>query len=375
MEKINRLLFRVKRKMRKKLKDVDLFRQYLSRRGDHAGKAGEKAVWIDLHGNSYVRYLYILVKYFEAEGYQVYLNENIPFLLSLGDDYSRFIVEERQVRFSSTVPEGALVFSDRPGRAGGATISNDYFREWPAEGEGHYHIPIGMHPYMYKYGYWDAPYDDSARKLSVFFAGNFDANEYKIFSSTGNFRMLDRLAISEQVCALKQCRFPQSEAALRAGVTDGVVDIVDKKNFVIDQRDLRGIIAQYAFFIACPGVFMPLSHNIYEAMSVGTIPIIHEEYARLFAPVLQDGLNAIVFHNGNFTEKLQEALLLNEERVAGMVANVKRYYEDYCSPKAIVAALASGRYQQVYLNAEKTSIRLLTARKAKARTGPLPAAA
>ncbi|RYY87073.1 MAG: hypothetical protein EOO15_12885 [Chitinophagaceae bacterium] len=375
MKKINRLLFRVKRKMRKKLKDVDLFRQYLSRRSERSGSAGEKSVWIDLHGNSYVRYLYILVKYFEAEGYRVYLNENLPFLLSLGDDYSRFIVEECSVRFSSKVPDGALVFSDRPNRSAHATISNDYFLQWPAEGEGHYHIPIGMHPFMYKYGYWNAPYDDSQRKRSVFFAGNFDATDYKIFSSTGNFRMLDRLAISEQVCALKQCRFPQSEVVLRSGFSDGVIDIVDKKNFSIDQRDLRGIIAQYSFFIACPGVFMPLSHNIYEAMSVGTIPIIHEEYAALFAPALQDGVNAVVFHNGNFSEKLQAALALDTHTVAGMVEQVKQYYERYCTPKAIVAALASGQYSQVYLNAEKTSIRLLTARQAKLRTRQLPVAA
>ncbi|GAB4091706.1 hypothetical protein [Flaviaesturariibacter terrae] len=376
MEKINRLLFRVQRKMRKKLKDVDLFRQYLLRRDDPSpAGADAKSVWLDLHRNSYVRYLYILVKYFESEGYQVYLNENIPFLLSLGDDYSRFIVEEGTVSFASRPPEGALCFSDRPGRSGVAGISNDYFRSSPAEGAGYYHIPIGMHPYMYKYGYWNTPYDDSRRKLSVFFAGNFDATEYKIFSSSGNFDMLDRLAISRQLCALDNCRFPLSEESLRAEAADGAIDIVDKKNFIIDQRDLRGIIANYAFFIACPGVFMPLSHNIYEAMSVGTVPIIHEEYARLFAPALQDGINAVVYHNGNFTEKLQEALSFDAPTVARLVSNTKEYYDQYLSPAAIVAAIASGKYGQLYLNAEKTSIRLLTERNARSRRAPVAAMA
>jgi hypothetical protein len=364
MESVSRLLFKVRRKLRKKLRDVALFRHYLARRGRPQPRLSEKAVWFDLHNNSYVRYLYILFKYFESAGYQVYLNGNLRFLLSLGDDYSRFIIEEGHVQFAATPPEGALRFTDGTLK-GALSLSNDYFLEGP--GPGCYHIPIGMHPHMYKYGWWNAPYDDSQRQHSVFFAGNFDPNDYKIFSSSGKFTMMDRLTMAKELYALKECRFPKSFAELTGEQRPGSVDVVDKANFIVEQSDLRPIIARYAFFIACPGVFMPLSHNIYEAMSVGTVPIIHEEYAQLFAPALADGHNAVLFNNDNFTEKLREALAYPAEKVATMVQQAKEYYLRHLAPAAIVDELFKGGDRRIYLNAEKSSIAKLTARTRKER--------
>ncbi|RYY98536.1 MAG: hypothetical protein EOO11_07755 [Chitinophagaceae bacterium] len=365
MDTLSRLLFKVKRKLKKKFRDVELFRAYLSRKGRTPRPApGQKSVWIDLHDNSYVRYLYILVKYFQSEGYQVYLSENPRFLLSLGDDYSRFLIEEEFVRFSSSAPEGAIAFTDRLSNAKvRRKVSNDYFLHTPDAASDRYHVPIGMHPHMYKYGWWNAPCDDSARKRSVFFAGNFDPNDYKIFSSSRKFRMLDRLELQKQLLQMAQTRFPKSFEELKGGARHGSIDIVDKGNFVVEQSDLRPVIAGYSFFIACPGVFMPQSHNVYEAMSVGTIPIIHEEYARLFAPALEHGRNAVIYHNGNFTERLQEALGYSAGKVEEMVQNVTGYYTEYLSPAAIVAALTGENYREIYLNAEKASIRKLNARK------------
>ncbi|TCJ19322.1 hypothetical protein EPD60_02570 [Flaviaesturariibacter flavus] len=361
MESLSRILFKVRRKLRKKWRDVTLFHSYLTRRSPGRSSTAAPAVWFDLTNNTYVRYLYILFKYFESAGYQVYVNGNLRFLLSLGDDYSRFIIEEEKVLFSAEPPAGAITFTDGRRRTPEQRqLSNDYFREEP--GPGTYHIPIGMHPHMYKYGWWNAPVDDGNRQRSVFFAGNFDANDYKIFSATGRFTMMDRLAMAGAVAELPECRFPKSAGELESGRRHGTIDIVDKANFVVEQSELRPTIAQYAFFIACPGVFMPLSHNIYEAMSVGTIPILHEEYAQLFAPALVDGKNAVVFHNGNFTEKLREALAYPEEQAATMVGQVKAYYRKHLSPEAIVNELVNGRPRALYLNAEKTSIGLLVAR-------------
>jgi hypothetical protein len=373
METLSRLLFKVRRKLRKKLRDVSLFRSYLLRRRKSAPQSSQKAVWFDLNNNSYVRYLYILFKYFESAGYQVYLNGNLRFLLSLGDDYSRFIIEEEGVQFAAAPPPGAISFTDGARRiAGQRVLSNDYFREEP--GEGCYHIPIGMHPHMYKYGWWNAPYDDSRRQRSVFFAGNFDPNDYKIFSSSGRFTMMDRLVMAKELCSLSECRFPKSPAELESGRRHGMIDIVDKAHFVVEQSELRPLIAQYAFFIACPGVFMPLSHNIYEAMSVGTIPILHEEYARLFAPALVHGREAVIFNNDNFKEALREALSYSPEKVNEMVAHVKAYYERHLSPAAIVNELVHGKPRPIYLNAEKTSIGKLIARARKSTLASAPAA-
>ncbi|RYD99741.1 MAG: hypothetical protein EOP50_04150, partial [Sphingobacteriales bacterium] len=221
METVSKLIFKVRRKLRKKFRDVRLFRAYLVKRNRRPAKQPEKAVLFQLHNNSYLRYLYLLVKFFEIERYQVYINGNLRFLFSLGDDYSRFLIEEDQVLFANEAPTGALRFTDDPQDGNARPFSNDYYSEAPRAGGDAYHIPILMHPHMYKFGWWNAPYDESERKQSIFFAGNFDSYFYNVFTSQARFKMLGRLEMHRQLTALPHCRIPKSKDELFANHDNG----------------------------------------------------------------------------------------------------------------------------------------------------------
>ena len=59
--------------------------------------------------------------------------------------------------------------------------------------------------------------------------------------------------------------------------------------------DLRPTLAKFRYYMAYPGVFMPFSHNVFEAMSVGCIPIIEDKYADLFQPKLEHLKNSFKF--------------------------------------------------------------------------------
>jgi hypothetical protein len=361
MNRLRHLNKKVLAKIGRKILDVRLFIKYLLRSSKAKNELVKPAIYLDLEGNSYVRYSYILSKYFEIEGYTVYFKPGIRFMLSLGAPYARLIFEEHETRFSNTIPPKMVVaFSDRKkGRAGFRPISNDYFSTIYAHDPTSYHIPIGMHPNMYKLGLWNAPVKEAGRVQSIFFAGSFNEVEYKRLANNSKFKMLDRLSLGRQLKKLPNTSFPETHADLMANRRIGQIDIVDKAFFSIPMDLLRQTISGYAYFIACPGVDMPLSHNVIEAMSVGTIPIIHQAYAKMFSPELEDYKDAITYEDSNFSEKLAEAIALPADKVEKMNENVKAYYEANLTPKAVVANMINPKYERFFMNAERTSVGIM----------------
>lgn len=363
MANVKKLYKQVKGKLHRKYLDVNLFLTYLKRRSSNTGArpSGKPALWFDLNGNSYVRFSYLLTKFLELEGYEVYFKPNLKFMLSLGAPYARFLIAENKVLFSDEVPKNAVaVFSDhQSAKLGCKSISNDYFSTIFKHRKQTYHIPIGMHPNMYKKGLWNAPVSTAEKKRSIFFAGNFNAAVYKRLSKNKKFEMVDRVEIGRMLKLLPNCTFPKSYSDLIDNHEDGKIDIVQQANFKVPMEVLRPTIARYAFFIACPGVDMPLSHNLIEAMSVGAIPIIHEEYSEMLAPQLQDMHNALIYNNDNFLDTIQKALLLDTRQIDEMAENARSYYDLHLTPKAIVQKLVSPDYDEYFLNAERTSVGIM----------------
>jgi uncharacterized Zn-finger protein len=363
MADLKKLTKQVKDKLYRKYLDVNLFLTHMKRKAANtaAGPNGKPAVWIDLSGNSYVRFSYITAKYLQIEGYQVFYKPNVKFMLSLGAPYARLLIHENEVVFSNEIPKNAVaVFSDhQSGRLGCKSISNDYFSTIFEHRKRSYHIPIGMHPNMYMKGLWNAPVSIAERKRSIFFAGNFNAAVYKRLSRNKKFAMVDRVEIGRMLGTLPNCTFPKSYDELINNHADGKIDIVQQANFKVPMEVLRPTIARYAFFIACPGVDMPLSHNLIEAMSVGAIPIIHQEYSDMLAPQLQDMTNALIYNNDNFMEVIQKALRLDAAQIKEMAVQVTSYYDLHLTPKGIVEKLVSPDYDEYFLNAERTSVGIM----------------
>jgi hypothetical protein len=366
MKSLRKLLTRITNKLGRKLYDVYLFLLFLKRHlnKEYSRPSTAPCVWLDINGNSYVRYSYTLTKYFELQGYQVYMRPNASFLLSLGDNYARLILQENKTKFSAKKPENAVAaYSDRvKNQPGLKFISNDYFSSIYEKNESSYHIPIGSHPNMYRKGTWNTPLVPGKRTASIFFAGNFDELEYKRLEAENKFKMMDRVRIGTLIRSLPNCRFPKSAEELLGNQEAGKIDIVDKANFTVPSDTLRQTISGYYYFLACPGVAMPLSHNVYEAMSAGTIPIIHKSYATMFEPSLEHRVNAIFYDDDTLLEAVKEALEVPVELLQQMVINVNSYYTNHLTPEAIVRELISPKYKTCFLNAERRSTELFQVR-------------
>jgi hypothetical protein len=362
MRKFVTVFHKIKNKLGRKLSDVYWFgvfvRRFLSKKNNY--NTGRPSVWLDIHDN-YERYTYLLAKLFELEGYQVVMRPNLKFLFSFGEHYLNHILTEKIVLFSARKPPNAIaVFSDRISNLHVDNfISKDYFSTIYEEDANSYHIPIGLHPTMYGNGLWNSPIKPTHRKKAVFFAGQFDEFEYKRLRSKGKFNMPDRIHLRNLLKKLPNTTFPKSQQELIANSKDGQIDIVERSNFSVPTTVLRQTIAGYSFFIACPGVAMPISHNIYEAMSVKTIPIIHRDYAQMFHPPLTDYKNAILYGDHNFTAKMQEVVLMDQKKINEMVAEVTTYYNTNLTPKAIVRKLMNPRASRYFLNAERASVSLM----------------
>ena len=98
------------------------------------------------------------------------------------------------------------------------------------------------------------------------------------------------------------------------------------------------------FAICPPGWLMPHSHNLIEAMSVGTIPITN--YHAYMRPSLTPDGNCLAFSTREELEEVIDfALRMPPAEIERLRAGVISYYEEYIEPerfgKKLMARLPS----------------------------------
>jgi len=92
------------------------------------------------------------------------------------------------------------------------------------------------------------------------------------------------------------------------------------------------------FFLALPGVVMPMCHNAIEAMAAGCIPI--TGYPDWFLPRLVDGRDCLAFTGAaSLIGAVERALAMPADEVARMRAEVVRHYERHLAPAGVPEAL------------------------------------
>jgi hypothetical protein len=318
-------------------------------------RKADKNVFISVYDNTFNRYLYTLIKFFEIEGYQVFLPRDPKLMGELAlDMYASFIYEEESVIFGDP-PENHLTIKNLR-----ADYYNPFFKNQQANS---FIVPMAQHPAMYLKGLWDVKVNVGNRKRSVFMAGNFDKKIYDFPDLSRLFNVENRLVILDALRSkpyfLNIDRLDDLEEFLR-GNEDRHVVIAQAVNARLPMEDLRPMLARFDFYLALPGMVMPVSHNIIEAMSTGAIPIMQESYSKLFRPPLEAGKHAILFRDQNhLDEVLKKSFALPDITVEIMRKNVLDYYKDYLTPSAVVSTIAKGNFDTLYVLAEKESVELL----------------
>lgn len=121
---------------------------------------------------------------------------------------------------------------------------------------------------------------------------------------------------------------------LKLLLTDASGDKRVKGEFVnyLTQEKYFDFLSKADFFICPPGWRIPHSHNLIEAMSVGTIPITN--YHGYMQPRLTPDYDCLTFSTiDDLKIAVAKALNMQTADIQRLRSNVLRYYDEYLEPK------------------------------------------
>lgn len=202
-------------------------------------------------------------------------------------------------------------------------------------------FPYGVSPALIHAGEWSRKdsFRGFRRSIPLLFAGACSGRTYDRKNLiTARYGKMTR---AEVVATLRASdRFHEVLGA--DGLSDlhrvGRPILVDAARARIPTSRWLPTIAATDFLVCAPGMAMPMSHNIIEALGVGTIPLTN--YPEWFFPALENGVNCLVFRDtDDLIERVDEILRMPEERIESMRAACRAYYDRHLDPRAVIARL------------------------------------
>ncbi|TVR37609.1 MAG: hypothetical protein EA392_12300 [Cryomorphaceae bacterium] len=197
-------------------------------------------------------------------------------------------------------------------------------------------LPFVMHPSQY--GKLRDTTDSEKRRIKVFFSGNTHPKSYNQPQLRSLFGVMTRSEIHR---AVLDDLAPFLNTRLNGDVSRPVwwlswqwqqgEPAPDNR---IGNDEWMDFLFNSDFFVACPGVNMPLSHNLIEAMYAGCIPIL--PYASWLYPALKDGENCLTFSGReSLIQCIQKALSMPDGELKAMRQAVQQYYSDHLHPDGV----------------------------------------
>tara|TARA_Y100000815_G_scaffold273217_1_gene303916 strand:+ start:14292 stop:15362 length:1071 start_codon:yes stop_codon:yes gene_type:complete len=316
------------RKLKSLIKEYIYYLRYVNKKKNIDAKTTKKVYFdfSDFHRHKF--YFYSLAKFFKIQGYSVFIKKSFYSFHRINKEASR-VFEESFGIFVNKIPSGALVFND-------TNTTVDYFSR--GENESIYYVPMAMHPVYYHKNIWHE-LQQSHKINSIFFAGNIESRYYKWIENSP----FDVIPRHDLIGFLVNKGFgvilknPEDYVRIKEKGESKKIIIIDRKVFSIPSDKFRVEVSRFSFFLACPGILMPLSHNLIEAMSVGSIPIIQKAYADILIPPLIDMKNAIIFNSfDDLTASLNSVYDLDDEDRDRISKNVIKYYDKYLTPYSVI---------------------------------------
>jgi hypothetical protein len=196
-------------------------------------------------------------------------------------------------------------------------------------------VPYAAHPEFYRRGLHDVVRGMRGRERNVriFFAGTLCSSTY---SEEFHFPMLGRDMVLGHVISKFKWAITTEVGVnglkpICIVATSDARDIVDKHK--LSMRDYMDAMSRSDFFICPPGVRMPHSHNLIEAMSAGTIPITNY-HSYMKPPLTPDG-NCLAFSTFEELEKVINcALCMPAAEIQRLREGVISYYDEHIEPES-----------------------------------------
>lgn len=307
------------------------------------------------------RRFYCLFVFFVRAGFYPVLRENYFFLGNIQEKYKKLCLQEdfAVLHNDYTLPGNYVLVTDKwhssLSAAAQQIVSLNYHADYSAT-DSCFPMPFPMFPpiYSHQQDLQLAQYRQQPRLWNIFFGGDANPEKYNKDSIRDIYKKLGRAHILE---LLRQHNSPHYEVRELQNTTEFTLALVqhiqgmvvmDTRHCNVDPADWLGTLANSHFFLACPGVRYPMSHNIIEAMAVGTIPV--TQYPEMFFPALEHGKNCLVFNDANdLLQVIETAASMSETQRAKMRLAVQNYYENFLSPARCISRLLAHHPRKVSL--------------------------
>lgn len=334
-----------------------------------------KKVIFDLNDRRLEPYYFCLLYFFNLIGYQIVLKRNFGFLGSFRRYYKYLMgfenigFEKKAVRHSIRIYDGNFL-NNRTYYKKNIRINLNAFDK-KARRKHDLSLPFPMHPNIYFSESFSKlnHLRDTSRKIKMFFSGNTHRTSYDNEIINNLFRLTNRWKVIEALCSGlsgEEILMLEDSAQLSEHVQKYVNRIVlcrwewsplHSVNLKarIENGQWLETLAISDFFVATPGIRMPMCHNVIEAMAVGTIPLL--EYSSYFDPGLVDGVNCITFNGADdLLVQTKRILSMSQSEIALMRQNVIQYYEAHLSPEGFCNKIEDNPAEEFDLFLQATNI-------------------
>lgn len=190
---------------------------------------------------------------------------------------------------------------------------------------------------------------DAHRPARIFFGGNTEQGKYDKDVIRETYGMLTRREMldiaAREVPAVHR---PSDADSWFASQEFHPYVLCETQLCKIPQNRWLEALARADFFLACPGVGMPLCHNLIEALAASTIPIL--QYADYLTPRLIDGKTCLAFSDAaGLAAAVKRALAMSPDEIQTLRTGVRGHYEEHLSPGRFVTKLFSGPARRTLL--------------------------
>lgn len=215
------------------------------------------------------------------------------------------------------------------------------------ENENEIAFPVFVHPQITTKVKLPYAYDIGAKRSTrLFFGGNTEEGKYDKNIIRQVYGMLTR---REMLAAAPDTSYRPKDASEWLASRDFHDYVLcETQHCKIPQDRWLDALAKTDFFLACPGVGMPLCHNLIEALAAGAIPIL--QYGNYLPKPLTDGINCFAFHNtASLQEVIQKAIAMDHSQIHVMREHVRNYYMEFLAPGRFIKMLFETNSNQTLL--------------------------
>ena len=312
----------------------------LSSRGMDERRPGEPIVCCDFADQAIDavggRYYFALVRDLIDAGYFPVFTARRSTLSTFGTSRMKSqLLRERLgvVSSADTLEEPFFLITDNPTAAppfAEQIILMDY--EWRiANKENEIAFPFFMHPRL---GTPSARDPTGKREARLFFGGNTEVGKYDKTLIRDTYGILSRremLDVATRSFAESEIHRPDGAATWLSSSEFHKFVLCETQHCEIPQDRWLEALGKADFFLACPGVGMPLCHNLIEALVAGCIPIL--QYSSYLSPPLENRFNCLTFEDSEgLREMLDTATSMDRREIAALRENVRNYHNAFLAP-------------------------------------------